>query len=219
MAQGRNELCECGSGKKYKKCCLLSSPRLAETDEDILDRAVPPSAIQCVMDEVDRWTARDFDRHSAEAIRRHPVLMSFVATMLTSLRDTPRNQSLLVILTLIRIFETHYGRRHDVITESDVTRAMGRNRRLVADTFKGRNQQTGDVVQPFLLKFIGDVLFDFEADETPRDQEGFVMLMTAKTALDVLDRAYSRKGLSPDPVLAVPPYQDSKDSRLRTQNT
>ena len=22
--KGRNELCDCGSGKKYKKCCLLS---------------------------------------------------------------------------------------------------------------------------------------------------------------------------------------------------
>jgi hypothetical protein len=24
MTLGRNEICHCGSGKKYKKCCLLS---------------------------------------------------------------------------------------------------------------------------------------------------------------------------------------------------
>ena len=28
-AIGRNELCPCGSGKKYKRCCLLKSQRMS----------------------------------------------------------------------------------------------------------------------------------------------------------------------------------------------
>jgi uncharacterized protein YecA (UPF0149 family) len=27
MVQGRNELCACGSGKKYKHCCALKAQR------------------------------------------------------------------------------------------------------------------------------------------------------------------------------------------------
>lgn len=27
MVQGRNELCHCGSGKKYKHCCALKADR------------------------------------------------------------------------------------------------------------------------------------------------------------------------------------------------
>jgi uncharacterized protein YecA (UPF0149 family) len=29
---GRNDLCPCGSGLKYKKCCLGQRPRVADTN-------------------------------------------------------------------------------------------------------------------------------------------------------------------------------------------
>ena len=44
---GRNQPCPCGSGKKYKKCCLHASPsatlegRLVYTDLDELSNQVP----------------------------------------------------------------------------------------------------------------------------------------------------------------------------------
>lgn len=33
MSIGRNDLCPCGSGKKYKKCCLVKSYEQAEQEE------------------------------------------------------------------------------------------------------------------------------------------------------------------------------------------
>lgn len=56
---GRNEPCPCGSGKKYKKCCLHSAPqdeehhRYVYTDLDILSNQVPDLIKQGKYDEAE----------------------------------------------------------------------------------------------------------------------------------------------------------------------
>jgi len=46
---GRNDLCPCGSGKKYKKCCLPKSGVLMPHKEFILPKAPPPHLNQDVI--------------------------------------------------------------------------------------------------------------------------------------------------------------------------
>ena len=40
MDPGRNQLCPCGSGKKFKHCCLRAEPAAVETPQEILHRRV-----------------------------------------------------------------------------------------------------------------------------------------------------------------------------------
>jgi hypothetical protein len=40
MGPGRNQLCPCGSGKKFKHCCLRAEPAAAETPQQTLHRRV-----------------------------------------------------------------------------------------------------------------------------------------------------------------------------------
>jgi len=37
MFIGRNELCPCGSGKKYKKCCIVAEGTVSFNDRKILE--------------------------------------------------------------------------------------------------------------------------------------------------------------------------------------
>ena len=37
---GRNDPCPCGSGKKYKKCCLRAEAAAVETPEELLRRRI-----------------------------------------------------------------------------------------------------------------------------------------------------------------------------------
>lgn len=40
MGPGRNQLCPCGSGKKFKHCCLRAELAAAETPQQTLHRRV-----------------------------------------------------------------------------------------------------------------------------------------------------------------------------------
>jgi hypothetical protein len=173
-----------------------------ETEEEILDRAVPASAIQAVLDEAERWSSNDFEHLTMTYSRNHPMLLAFAMEVFLDLQEQARNQSLLTLITLIHIFEKHYGSHYERITESGVTRAVNRNGYLVVNTVNRQQQRRGDVVQPFLLQFISDVLFDFEPDEMPSERDAFSMLLVLMTALDLLDRAYARRGANRELALA-----------------
>lgn len=199
MQLGRNEPCYCGSGKKYKKCCLSNGRSAGTADEphssrnevDILDRAIPPAVIQAVMEEIDGWSSDQFERLANKLTKKHTVLLAFVATVLSSMPAAARDQSLLTVFALIRMFETHYGSNYKPIVEADVTHMLNRNGRLLVDTANGvLAQNPGDVVQPYVLQFVADA-FDFEEDEMPNEHDAFSMLMVLKTTVDLLDRAYA----------------------------
>ncbi len=62
MGPGRNQLCPCGSGKKFKHCCLRAEPAAAETPQQTLHRRVR-AAIQNLTQEllrfVDKYPGRE----------------------------------------------------------------------------------------------------------------------------------------------------------------
>jgi hypothetical protein len=200
MRIGRNDPCFCGSGKKYKKCCITNVDAQdgamrepGESNLDILERAVPPEVIQSVMDEVDNWSPEDFRKLTERFLKEHPVLLVFVTAWLTPLPNDVRGHSLLVVCTLIRTFEKHYGRNHEPIIEADVRQVIDRNMRLMEEPL--RDQDPGDVVQPFLLKFISDTAFDFDDDELPESRDQYSLFLIMKSTVDLLDRSYCRKGV------------------------
>ena len=213
MQTGRNELCHCGSGKKYKKCCLSTRQSMPKADAaisslteiEILNRAIPPAVIQSVMEEIDGWSASECLRLADEFTRRHMVLLAFVASVLISMPPAARDQALLTVFALIRMFERHYGPAHEAIVETDILRLVDRNKRLLANTSKGMlTQKPGDVVQPFALHFLSQVAFDFdvEGDEAFDERDALSILLMLKTTLDVLDHAYIATRESHQPVFA-----------------
>jgi SEC-C motif len=67
-AVGRNDPCPCGSGKKYKKCCLGTAPAIAASARPI--RTVPDLDGQVVAT-IGRWAADRFGE--AYARQRGPL--------------------------------------------------------------------------------------------------------------------------------------------------
>jgi hypothetical protein len=57
MGPGRNELCPCGSGKKFKHCCLRTEAAAAETPQQTLHRRVR-AAIQNLTEDLMRFVGK-----------------------------------------------------------------------------------------------------------------------------------------------------------------
>lgn len=68
MSIGRNDLCICGSGKKYKKCCITSNvaildvawKNLRQTESNVVDRHLSPYLLQELPPEIFRTAFEDF---------------------------------------------------------------------------------------------------------------------------------------------------------------
>ncbi|MGH3493750.1 MAG: SEC-C metal-binding domain-containing protein [Sciscionella sp.] len=60
-ATGRNERCPCGSGSKYKRCCLR------KTDEVALDVA----RLERVWERMQGWAMRQFGDELCESLKEH----------------------------------------------------------------------------------------------------------------------------------------------------
>jgi hypothetical protein len=83
MSPGRNDPCSCGSGKKYKHCCLVSEQQRSESPDEIVWRRVrriigdaprllssfiadvyEPEAVEQAWDEFTVWEGYPFDEES-----------------------------------------------------------------------------------------------------------------------------------------------------------
>jgi len=193
MRIGRNDPCHCGSGKKYKKCCLgpeLPEPN-QETDIEILERAIPPDTIQSVMDELEQWSPADLLSYARECLTEFPTLLSFIMEVLLPLPETVRTHSLLTICCIFRIFGLHYGRAHEQILEADIRKVCERNGRSMSKLMRGYEYEPGTLLQPFLFKFVADAGFDCEENEEISAENAFVMTLLYKSTIDLLDRAYA----------------------------
>src|SRR5687767_15737837 len=56
---------------------------------------------------------------------------------INAMSEAARDRSLLTVITLIRMFETHYGLDCEPIAESDITQALIRNGCLIAQAENG----------------------------------------------------------------------------------
>jgi SEC-C motif len=199
MQHGNDEPCSCGSGKNYEQCCLTNDrpgvsaadPSLPENETP--DSAIPPAVIQAIRDEVSSWSTEQIQRAAAQVTIKHTSLLAFVSSAINAMSETARDRSLLTVITLIRMFETHYGLNCEPIAETDITQALIRNGCLIAKAVNGVliPQEPGDVVQPHVLQFVSSTAFDFEEHEKPSERDAFAMLMVLKTTLDLLDGAFS----------------------------
>lgn len=85
MKTGRNEPCPCGSGKKYKKCCInavspkQNSSRFFYSDLDILSNQVPALIRQEKYDEAEEVCQRLLDEYPEQIDGLHRLAQLFEA--------------------------------------------------------------------------------------------------------------------------------------------
>jgi len=80
---GRNEICDCGSGKKYKKCCLIKDARSADEGEVIRKK------LNAISSELVKKVMRYATYYNGEALKKEmlPVFFNFQ----DDLPDTVKN--------------------------------------------------------------------------------------------------------------------------------
>jgi tetratricopeptide (TPR) repeat protein len=75
---GRNDPCPCGSGKKYKKCCLpreqAQRPRAPETEEPFIAELRPDvdEAVDRALQRLERGDGKQVEPEIAALLERHP---------------------------------------------------------------------------------------------------------------------------------------------------
>jgi len=83
---GRNDPCPCGSGKKYKRCCLPMHEAAGEERKRLVEEAVPPEQFEEELVELDALSNRvrdliraggleEAERVSRDLLRRFPDQM------------------------------------------------------------------------------------------------------------------------------------------------
>jgi len=85
---GRNDPCHCGSGKKYKRCCLAldercraASPAVSAAAETSFDEAVPPPSIQQIPDLLQKLASRGPKEERAEFARLQSQIQPILSYM------------------------------------------------------------------------------------------------------------------------------------------
>ena len=198
MKQGRNDSCPCGSGLKYKKCCMRGIHKItnieSESEQLTTDRTIGPATIEEVFHEIDAMSGKKLNRMLETFVTRNPDFMTFVAMMEGTIATGPESDTLLDILALFRIFEKHYGRPTPHIRESDVTPLIETNCESITEMLGAPESKRlkPNPAQPFLIEFIFKRLLVRIEEEGLDLRETFFLLLLLKTTADVLDYAYRR---------------------------
>ena len=80
MKLGRNQLCPCGSGLKFKKCCRISSVVIDNTD-----LVIPVGVVDGVVNTISAMSDEDFDRRLQDLAHTQPHLCAFITPLSNAL--------------------------------------------------------------------------------------------------------------------------------------
>ena len=188
MKLGRNQLCPCGSGLKFKKCCLTKRPLV--TAPSVLNHpglTVPAIVVDDVLNGIFS-SPDDLLRQRIETLANS---QHDCASLLSSpLPPSASFPAALSDFAIIWRFEQH--RQPRALPEmgvASIQRCFGRNARSFLDfdnpysIMSGRNQ-------PYIHKFIADSLFDFDEGKL-HGYDLFTLFLMLKTTVDVLHDAIS----------------------------
>jgi SEC-C motif-containing protein len=198
MKLGRNQLCPCGSGLKFKKCCLamestVATPPFVVNDPGI---AIPPAIIDEVVNTIYSLPDNDLvDRLDALA-QSQPNLCAFITPLSSSLPPAASFQAALSAFAIIWMFQQFQQRPLPKVGVAAIKRCLDRNAKSFFDLDDVYNHTTmAGKHQPALHKFIADTIFDFNEG----DLDGFALFtlfMILKTTIDVLHDTTSKLAMA-----------------------
>ena len=162
MKLGRNQLCPCGSGLKFKKCCRIP-PVVIEN----AGLAVPADVVDDVVNTISTMSDEDFGNRLDHLARTQPHLCAFITPLSNALPLEASFPAALAAFAIIWMFEQHHQRRLPEVTPAEIQRCLDNNGRFFVDfdDFRDRRGSMSGKAQPFIHKFIADTILDFDQND------------------------------------------------------
>jgi len=190
MKFGRNQLCPCGSGLKFKKCCFTKRPLV--TAPSVFEPSRPDRSSHCCQRCPHNGifsSPDDLLRQRIETLAnsQHDLCQFILSSPLPPSASFP---AALSGFAIIWMFEQHrQPRALPEIGVASIQRCFGRSARSFLD-FDNPHSIMSGTNQPYIHKFIADSLFDFDEGKL-HGYDLFTLFLMLKTTVDVLHDAIS----------------------------
>lgn len=202
MKLGRNQLCPCGSGLKFKKCCRVPSVVIENTG-----LVVPATVVDHVVNGIAAMSDEKLGHQLQGLALTQPHLCAFITPLSNALPQEASFQAALTAFAIIWMFEQHHQQGLPQVTTAEIQRCLDNNGRSFVDfdDLRDRHGSMTGRAQPFIHKFIADTILDFDQANYDSDAfDLFNLFMMLKTTVNVLHEATSRAILDkPDTALAA----------------
>jgi hypothetical protein len=190
MKLGRNQLSPCGSGVKVKKCCRVPSTLIGNAG-----LIVPASVVDDVVNTIATVSDEDLVRRFENLARTQPNLCAFITPLSSSLPQEAAYPATLAGFAIIWMFEKHHQRCLPRVSTAEIHRCVDSNGQSFFDfdDFRDRRGAMSGKHQPFIHKYIADLILDFE--RSGYDSDGvdlFRLFMMLKTTVDVLHESTTK---------------------------
>lgn len=189
MKLGRNQLCPCGSGLKFKKCCLTKQPLVTAPSVSSHPELTVPAVI------VDNVVNGIFSSPDDVLLQRIEALANSQPDVCAFILSNPLPPSAsfpaaLSAFAIVWMFDHHLQPRAlPKIGVASIQRHFDSGARSFLDFDNPHNTMSGRN-QPHIHKFIADTLFDFDEGEFD-GFDLFNLFMMLKTTVDVVHAATS----------------------------
>ena len=190
MGLGRNQLCPCGSGLKFKKCCLTKRP-LAGPLSLNPDWAVPATVIDDVLNDIFSQPDNVLLQRIEALANSQPELCALITSLSSSLPGSASFPAALSAFAIIWMFERYWPSQLPRIRVASIQRSLDRSAQTFFEIDNPRDITMSPKNQPHIHKFIADTVFDFDEDELD-GFDLFTLFIILKTIVDVLDNVASK---------------------------
>jgi hypothetical protein len=190
MKLGRNQLCPCGSGLKFKKCCRVPSVVIENTG-----LVVPAAVVDDIVNTLSTMSDEDFGHRLQDLALTQPHLCAFITPLSNALPQEASFPAALAAFAIIWMFEQHHQHRVPQVTNAQIQRCLDNNGHSFFDfdDFRDRRGSMSGKAQPFIHKFIADTILDFDQNDYDSDAfDLFNLFMMLKTTVNVLHEATTR---------------------------
>jgi hypothetical protein len=199
MKLGRNQLCPCGSGLKFKKCCRIPSVVIENAG-----LVIPAAVVDDVVNTISVISDEDLGDRLQNLALTQPHLCGFITPLSNALPQESSFPAALAAFAIIWMFEQHHHRVPPV-TKEQIQRCLDNNGHSFFDfdDFRDRRGAMSGNTQPFIHKFIADSILDFDQNDYASDAfDLFNLFMMLKTTVNALHEATSRAVLE-KPLIAL----------------
>jgi hypothetical protein len=135
MKLGRNQLCPCGSGLKFKKCCRVPAVVIENTG-----LVVPASVVDDVVNAIAAMSDEDLGDRLQDLALTQRDLCAFITPLSNALPEEASFQAALAGFAIVWMFQQHHQHRLPQVTAVDIQRCLDNNGRsfLDFDDFRDR---------------------------------------------------------------------------------
>ena len=191
MKVGRNQLCLCGSGLKYKRCCLTKQNVAAGPSLNVRSEfTVPAVVVEQVLNGIHSLPDGVLFQRIQALADSQPTLYAFITMLASSLPGSSAFPAALSAFAIIWMFSQHHQRPLPKIDITSIERCFSRNADSFLDFDSLANASMSGRHQPHIHSFVADAIFDFDENDFG-GFDLFRLFMMLKTTVDILHETTS----------------------------